>query len=81
MKLGFAKGARSVEDGLMKVKEYLKMMDKLDYQSLMECRNLLRRSHQKELFEVIQLECRNLVERWLHPNLMDHVVVYMQEEK
>lgn len=72
---------KSVEDGLRAVKEYIQMLDKLDYASLIETRNLMRCFERGKLLEVNQLEVRNLVERWLSPKLMENLMKYLEEEK
>lgn len=63
------------------LKEYIRMLDKLDYPSLVETRNLMRCFERGKLLEVNQLEVRNLVERWLSPNLEANLMKYLQEER
>lgn len=73
--------AKSFEEAMSSLKEYIQMLDKLDYASLIETRNLLKCFERGKLLEVNQLEVRNLVERWLSPKLEENLVKYMENEK
>ena len=47
----------------------------------MASRKLFKDKDRKVLLEANSKECANLVERWTHPNLPNHLVEYMMKVK
>ena len=41
----------------------------------------MRHFEKRRLLVVNEMECRNLVERWLHPKLPQHLMKYLEDEK
>lgn len=53
----------SFKEAYERMAGYLSMLNEMDYNSLIECRRLMKFSEQERLKQVNQMECQNLVER------------------
>jgi len=56
-------------------------LEGLEWESYLSARQLFRDTERENLLRVNIKECKNLVERWCHPNLPAHLAEYIMRVK
>lgn len=80
-KYGLLEVCKDTPDALNRFKQYKDMIDGVDWTSFVEARRLMRYPERELLLKTNKLECDNLVNRWLNPELPALMMQYMASTK